>query len=260
MASKVPLRRGVLPLSYCLSTECRCVGWQVKSGYLVKRAKMSQSNWKKRYFVLNGHSLTYYKDVKQVGSAQGDLLLTDDTTCQPVQEPNRGPCFDVNTPFAVLRLEATDAKERDLWMQAIKKVVGELKAATRGYLWRKGTGMFATWSRKFFILHEDSVTCHEDHMKTSNIVTAVKLSEGVVTVDLRPDCVLAVVRDGVDVMVVRAEEESERETWAAAIKLAAGGGAAAEEGGGAAEAEEANWNLLQASLEVRADKQRAAHW
>jgi hypothetical protein len=60
---------------------------------------MSQSNWKKRYFVLNGHSLTYYKDVKQVGSAQGDLLLTDDTTCQQVQEPTRGPCFDVSDHY-----------------------------------------------------------------------------------------------------------------------------------------------------------------
>ena len=29
----------------------------VKSGFLVKRAKMSQSNWKKRYFVLNGCEL-----------------------------------------------------------------------------------------------------------------------------------------------------------------------------------------------------------
>jgi hypothetical protein len=34
----------------------------IKSGVLVKRAKLSQTNWKKRYFVLNGHSLTYYKE------------------------------------------------------------------------------------------------------------------------------------------------------------------------------------------------------
>jgi len=66
--------------------------------------------------------LSYYKDIKQVGAAQGDLLLTDDTTCEAVIEDNRGPCFDVSTPFAVLRLEAADAKERDVWMQAIKKV------------------------------------------------------------------------------------------------------------------------------------------
>lgn len=46
----------------------------------------------------------------------------DDTTVASVQEANRGPCFDVNTPFAVLRCECADARERDLWMQAIKKV------------------------------------------------------------------------------------------------------------------------------------------
>ena len=95
----------------------------------------------------------------------------------------------------------------------------------------------------------------------SNIVVAMKLTEGKVTVDLRPDCVFAVMRDGADVMVLRAEEEGERETWLAAVKLAAAGGAAAA--GGKAAAEEAvddTKYLLQAPLEVRADKQRAAHW
>lgn len=58
-------------------TNTRCAIFaQVKSGYLTKRAKISQTSWKKRYFVLNAHSLTYYKDIKQVGAAQGDLLLT----------------------------------------------------------------------------------------------------------------------------------------------------------------------------------------
>lgn len=150
-----------------------------------------------------------------------------------VQEANRGPCFDVNTPFSVLRMEAVDAKERDEWMTAIKKVVNELQVATRGYLWRKGTSMFATWSRKFFIVHEDSITCHEDHMKTSKIDIAVKLSEGSVTVDERPDCAFAIVRDGVDVLVLRAEEDSERSMWLQAVNKATGKDKEAEEGGGA---------------------------
>lgn len=166
--------------------------------------------------------------------------------------------LQVNTPFAVLRLEATDAKERDLWMQAISKVVGELKAATRGYLWHKNTSMFEkAWSRKFFIVHDDSITSHEDHMKTSTILNAVKLSEGTVSVDFRADCQLAVVRDGVDLMILRAAEEDERDTWAAAIRQAANGSGAAAEASGAAEEEAGARNLLQACLEVRADSQRA---
>ncbi len=32
---------------------------QAKCGYLIKRAKISQSSWKRRYFFLNGHALTY---------------------------------------------------------------------------------------------------------------------------------------------------------------------------------------------------------
>lgn len=226
----------------------------VKSGYLVKRAKMSQSNWKKRYFVLNGHSLTYYKDIKQTGAAQGDLLLTDDTTVQSVQEANRGPCFDVNTPFAVLRLECVDARERDLWMQAVKKVVSELKAATRGYLWRKGTGMFSSLARKFFIVHEDSITCHEDHMKTSKIDSAVKLTEGNIVVDIRADSYFAIVRDGADAMVLRAEDDSERDTWVAAVK------AAINKDKEALPAEEDAKYLLQNVLDVRKDQTRNAAW
>ena len=139
------------------------------------------------------------------------------------------------------------------------QVVSELKAATRGYLWRKGTSMFAGgWSRRFFIVHDDSITCHEDHMKTSKIELAVKLTDGSVTVDERADCAFAIVRDGVDVMVLRAEEDGERTIWAAAINVAASGGAAVVDDAGAASEKEEF--LLESALEVRADKQRAAHW
>lgn len=59
-------------------------------------------------------------------------------------------------------------------------------------------------------------------------------------------------------MILRAAEEDERDTWAAAIKQAAkGSGAAAEEASGAAEESGETRTLLKASLEVRADSQRA---
>ena len=62
-------------------------------------------------------------------------------------------------------------------------------------------------------------------------------------------------------MVLRAEEDSERDSWMAALRKSAQGadaaGGAAEGGGGGGE--EAKY-LLQSALEVRADKQRAAGW
>lgn len=78
--------------------------------------------------------------------------------------------------------------------------------------------MFSSLSRKFFIVHEDSITCHEDHMKTSKIDSAVKLTEGNIVVDIRADCYFAIVRDGTDAMVLRAEDDGERDTWVAAVK------------------------------------------
>ena len=90
------------------------------------------------------------------------------------------------------------------------QVVSELKAATRGYLWRKGTSMFAGgWSRRFFIVHDDSITCHEDHMKTSKIELAVKLTDGSVTVDERADCAFAITQalsDGEGVVLLQVSD------------------------------------------------------
>lgn len=160
----------------------------------------------------------------------------------------------MNTPFAVLRLEAIDAKERDIWMQAIKKVVSDLRAAIRGYLWRKGGSMFAAWSRKFFIVHEDSITCHENHMSTSSIEYAVKLTEGNVVVAEKEGCVFTISRDGVELLALRAEEAEEMKTWAAAARKSS------KRAGDAVVAEVAEEFLLQSALEVRADKVRSAKW
>ena len=64
---------------------------------------MSQANWKKRYFVLNGHSLTYYKDIKAVGAAQGDLLLTGEAwvgsrMLQAIESAALSPPFSLHAP------------------------------------------------------------------------------------------------------------------------------------------------------------------
>lgn len=139
------------------------------------------------------------------------------------------------------------------------QVVSELKAATRGYLWRKG-GFMNTWARKFFIVHEDSITCHEDHTKTAKIESAVKLFEGMIVVEERPDDVFAVVRDGADLLLLRANEEGERDMWMTAIKKAAVRKDAAVASGGGDGADDDTKYILQSTLEVRADKQRAANW
>ncbi len=139
--------------------------------------------------------------------------------------------------------------------RVVPQVVSDLRAAIRGYLWRKGTSMFGTWSRRFFIVHEDSITCHENHMSTSKIESVVKLTDGVIKIEERPDCAFAIMRDGVDVLVLRADEESERATWSAAIKKAS-----TKAGEVVASAEVDYVLLMKSALYFRADMARAAQW
>ncbi len=145
-------------------------------------------------------------------------------------------------------------------------MVAGLKSATRGYLWRKNNSYLrAQWTRKFFIVHNDSITSHEDHLKTSKIESAVKLSEGAVTIEERDNCVVAIMRDAQDVMVLRAEDAGECRTWIAAIQAAiisrneeGGVVPAGADGAGGGAADEGI--IHQEILEVRSDKTRGATW
>lgn len=120
--------------------------------------------------------------------------------------------------------------------------------------------MRAQWTRKFFIVHEDSITSHEDHMKTSKIESAVKLSEGMVTIEERDNCIIAIMRDGVDVMVLRAEESDECQTWLSAIRTAIASLSQETESALTTIVTREPTCLLEATLDVRSEKQRGATW
>ncbi|CAE7846647.1 unnamed protein product [Symbiodinium microadriaticum] len=119
----------------------------MKSGYLVKLAMGSGRNWKKRYFMLNGNTFTYYVDHKNVDKAKGDLLLT-----------------------------AEDTEERDSWRVAIEKSIMVARNSIRGYITKKGSLADGGKSRRFFILHEAAITWHKDHEHTQDIQGMVKLA------------------------------------------------------------------------------------
>lgn len=50
-----------------------------QSGYLMKQDRKSKRNWKKRWFVLNDNTFTYFKD-NSAGTPKGDLLLVGEAT------------------------------------------------------------------------------------------------------------------------------------------------------------------------------------
>jgi len=147
-----------------------------KSGYLIKQAVKSASNWKRRYFVLNGSSLTYYQDHKHVKTAKGDILLTSDATVEEFSEGEYQYGFEVKTPFMTLRLSCVDGDERDEWTNSIRNIILELSKMMRGYLLKQGKFLEGAWVRKFFILHNDTLTYHDDHLHTSKISGVYQLS------------------------------------------------------------------------------------
>jgi hypothetical protein len=145
-------------------------------GYLVKRAVESGINWKKRYFVLNDHTVTYYKDHKHTAVARGDLLLMPTTTTKDFVKDNKNPYgFTVTTAFKELRLLANDEQERQEWKQAIHAAVQDLSKSMRGYLYKRA-GFLDAWKRKFFVLHRDALTYHHDHNHTAKIEGAIQLT------------------------------------------------------------------------------------
>src|SRR3546814_5637968 len=74
-----------------------------------------------RYFVLNGNTLTYYKDHRSTVQAKGDILLTADATIEEVDDFQHPYTFDVTTPFVNLRLAAANDQERQEWKIAIDR-------------------------------------------------------------------------------------------------------------------------------------------
>lgn len=148
----------------------------VKSGYLVKLAMGSGRNWKKRYFILNGNTLTYYETHKNVSKPKGDLLLTSESVVENSSVPGKDFCLMITTPFHTLVLAAKDDAERVAWSAALERAIEVTRRSCRGYITKKGGIMDGGKSRKFFIMHEAAITWHKDHEHTSAIQGMLKLS------------------------------------------------------------------------------------
>mmetsp|Transcript_70294 Transcript_70294/g.161267 ORF Transcript_70294/g.161267 Transcript_70294/m.161267 type:complete len:490 (-) Transcript_70294:141-1610(-) len=90
-------------------------------GFLTKKGGVS---WKKRYFMMKDHTITYFS--KQ-GDAKprGRMVLNSDSRVTNL--PSRPNAFQVITNNKALMVFADTFEERDQWVQAVNKVVSELK-------------------------------------------------------------------------------------------------------------------------------------
>jgi len=191
-----------------------------KSGYLIKHAK-SGYNWKKRYFMLNGNTLTYCSDHRHTETAKGDVLLTEDATVEDFSDESYPFGFTVSTQFVKMKMAAKDAADRADWTTKIRLAISDLVNGMRGYLYKSGRFLEAKQVRKFFMLHNDCITYHQDLHRTATIQGMRKFS-GRTTVEKEGDCVLIIRTNLLDgkYWKLRADSEEERDNWAKAVEAA----------------------------------------
>ena len=146
----------------------------VKSGYLIKSARGSLTGWKKRYFVLNGSTITYFADHNNLAKAKGDLLLTQDSSVEDVSLSGKAYCVRITTPFSVLVIATKDENERTSWKAAIEASILRCKTSLRSYITKKG-GLIEGKTRRFFILDDGVITYHKDHEHTGQVLGVFKV-------------------------------------------------------------------------------------
>ncbi|KAJ8602956.1 hypothetical protein CTAYLR_001549 [Chrysophaeum taylorii] len=188
-----------------------------KSGYLVKRAKKSGANWKKRYFVLNGSSLIYYESHKKTNSAKGNLLITVDFVIKDVVEPKYPFCFEIETAFEKLRVAGESAEEVAQWKEALHLAVSRLDGTTRGFLQLQVSSMFRgkqSWVKKFFVLHANALTYHNNHFDTHKNLGSIKLSS---RTSVAKQATTLTIKTGSQQLVVACVDVPEAQVWYDAI-------------------------------------------
>ncbi|XP_078452603.1 pleckstrin-like isoform X1 [Lampetra planeri] len=87
----------------------------IKQGYLVKRGHVVH-NWKARWFMLDGESLTYYTCKGEV-SSKGSIPLKDCQVVSPCLDYSKRPTvFKVVNKKQELVMQASSLEERDAWV------------------------------------------------------------------------------------------------------------------------------------------------
>eukprot|EP01114_Cavostelium_apophysatum_P013306 TRINITY_DN3193_c0_g1_i1.p1 TRINITY_DN3193_c0_g1~~TRINITY_DN3193_c0_g1_i1.p1 ORF type:complete len:341 (+),score=80.34 TRINITY_DN3193_c0_g1_i1:106-1128(+) len=91
-----------------------------KEGNLTKKGAIVK-NWKRRWFVLNGNILSYYKKQKDAFPA-GDVVVKDAASVDCVADPVDGKsnCFVIKTPSREFFICADSPKEMYDWVQTIR--------------------------------------------------------------------------------------------------------------------------------------------
>jgi len=149
----------------------------VKKGWLMKCAKDSGKNWRKRYFILTHNTLNYYLSDKDLRKPKGNVLIVGDgqvrnenaiATKSGKENNKKFFGFRFTTPFeSILFLSATE-KDRALWVKSIQYAIDHAHLSLRGYMLKRTSAMsmLDPTVRKFWVLHKDILSYHKDHENT----------------------------------------------------------------------------------------------
>lgn len=97
-----------------------------KRGYLVKEGGSTVKNWRKRWFVLRGHAITYSKNPEDP-TLLGTIYLEDVAAVEPTNErPSQKHVFRLCGHDNARTWYLSAANEADMkdWMAAIQRALG----------------------------------------------------------------------------------------------------------------------------------------
>ena len=153
-----------------------------KAGTLLKQSSPdgsdggSEIEWMPLFFVLNGHSLTYYPPGQRrngLSTPSGDILLTSSTKI--AVKPNSSFILGIDTGFETFFIRAKDASEANEWKRAIQTTVDRVSDLPRGYFTKIRKRRRRRKKRFFYMLHQECITEHDSHAETSTIRSMLPL-------------------------------------------------------------------------------------
>jgi len=136
------------------------------SGQLYKYSKRSESNWKKRLFLIKGSILSFYNN-QNVDTSKlydidpnGELLLFAETKIMSCSFEGKPYAISLSEPFLPLILACDNDKERQIWLNYLMKSIEIAKTSLRQYAYRRNESQGIA-KKKFFILHQSCITYHK---------------------------------------------------------------------------------------------------
>lgn len=156
----------------------------------------TEGKWHRRYFVLDGVRLLYFKvgEGSSSGADKGGSTKVDDDSIESTRcglvvlnenstvrafDPEDGTkhCVQIETDSSMLIAALTSAKERSIWIDAISQIVADLadelrddrEATKRGILHFPKSdlvGRDGPWSRRFVVMQGGAMTLYKDETQT----------------------------------------------------------------------------------------------